>query len=81
MACHLNIPLAVALIGGRALAPIPGLATVEPDPQLALVLFLSLLIQASAHQTIIGAPKSTSPEPSGSEVVGRTLDGSAEVAK
>jgi monovalent cation/hydrogen antiporter len=51
MACHLNIPLAVALIGGRALAPIPGLATVEPDPQLALVLFLSLLIQASAQQT------------------------------
>jgi monovalent cation/hydrogen antiporter len=51
MACHLNVPLAVALIGGRALAPIPGLATVEPDPQLALVLFLSLLIQASAHQT------------------------------
>ncbi len=51
MACHLNVPLAVALIGGRALAPIPGLATVEPDPQLALVLFLSLLIQASARQT------------------------------
>jgi hypothetical protein len=51
MACHLNVPLAVALIGGRALAPIPGLSTVEPDPQLALVLFLSLLTQASAQQT------------------------------
>src|SRR5918998_2389693 len=52
LARHLNVPLAVVLvIGGMALALIPGLPTVELDPQLALVLFLPPLLQASAYRT------------------------------
>ncbi|MER2269127.1 Na+/H+ antiporter [Methylobacterium oxalidis] len=49
---HLQIPLAVVLVlGGMALALIPGLPTVTLDPQLALVLFLPPLLQASAYRT------------------------------
>src|SRR4028119_1421129 len=52
LARRLNLPLAVILvIGGMALALIPGLPTVELDPQLALVLFLPPLLQASAYRT------------------------------
>jgi CPA1 family monovalent cation:H+ antiporter len=52
LARRLNVPLAVVLvIGGMALALIPGLPTVELDPQLALVLFLPPLLQASAYRT------------------------------
>ena len=49
---YLHVPLAVALVlGGMALALVPGLPTVELDPQLALVLFLPPLLQASAYRT------------------------------
>lgn len=49
---RLHVPLAVALvIGGMALALIPGLPSVTLDPQLALVLFLPPLLQASAYRT------------------------------
>src|ERR687889_748780 len=52
LARRLDLPLAVILvIGGMALALIPGLPTVELDPQLALVLFLPPLLQASAYRT------------------------------
>jgi CPA1 family monovalent cation:H+ antiporter len=52
VARRLHLPLAVALvIGGMALALIPGLPTVTLDPQLALVLFLPPLLQASAYRT------------------------------
>ena len=52
LARRLNVPLAVVLvIGGMALALILGLPTVELDPQLALVLFLPPLLQASAYRT------------------------------
>ncbi|KJB90112.1 sodium:proton antiporter, partial [Skermanella aerolata KACC 11604] len=52
VARRLNLPLAVVLvIGGMVLALIPGLPTVELDPQLALVLFLPPLLQASAYRT------------------------------
>jgi monovalent cation/hydrogen antiporter len=52
VARRLNVPLAVVLvIGGMALALIPGLPTIELDPQLALVLFLPPLLQASAYRT------------------------------
>ena len=49
---RLHVPLAVALVlGGMALALVPGLPTIELDPQLALVLFLPPLLQASAYRT------------------------------
>ncbi|WP_419827223.1 Na+/H+ antiporter [Sphingomonas sp.] len=49
---RLRIPLAVALVlGGIALAFVPGIGTVELDPELALVLFLPPLLQASAYRT------------------------------
>ena len=49
---RLNVPLAVVLMaGGMALAVVPGLPTVELDPQLALALFLPPLLQASAYRT------------------------------
>ena len=52
VARRLNLPLAVVLVmGGMVLALIPGLPTVELDPQLALVLFLPPLLQASAYRT------------------------------
>src|SRR3712207_12516 len=52
LARRLNIPLAVVLVlGGMALALIPGLPTINLDPQLALVLFLPPLLQASAYRT------------------------------
>ncbi len=52
LARRLNLPLAVILvIGGMASALLPGLPTVELDPQLALVLFLPPLLQASAYRT------------------------------
>lgn len=49
---RLRIPLAVALVlGGMALAFVPGIGTVELDPELALALFLPPLLQASAYRT------------------------------
>ena len=49
---RLRIPLAVALVlGGIALAFVPGIGTVELDPELALALFLPPLLQASAYRT------------------------------
>jgi monovalent cation/hydrogen antiporter len=52
LARRLNVPVAVTLVlGGMALALVPGLPTVELDPQLALVLFLPPLLQASAYRT------------------------------
>lgn len=52
VARRLDVPLAVVLVlGGMALALIPGLPTVTLDPQLALVLFLPPLLQASAYRT------------------------------
>jgi Na+/H+ antiporter len=47
-----NLPYAVILVlGGMALAFIPGLPTVVLDPQLALAFFLPPLLQASAWRT------------------------------
>lgn len=52
VARRLHVPLAVVLVlGGMALALVPGLPTIEFDPQLALVLFLPPLLQASAYRT------------------------------
>jgi CPA1 family monovalent cation:H+ antiporter len=52
VARHLHMPLAVVLvIGGMALALVPGLPTIDLDPQLALVMFLPPLLQASAYRT------------------------------
>jgi CPA1 family monovalent cation:H+ antiporter len=49
---RLRIPLAVALVlGGIALAFVPGIGTVDLDPELALALFLPPLLQASAYRT------------------------------
>ena len=49
---RLHIPLAVALVlGGIALAFVPGIGTVELDPGLVLALFLPPLLQASAYRT------------------------------
>ena len=48
----LHIPLAVALVlGGMALAFVPGLPSLEFDPHLALALFLPPLLQLSAYRT------------------------------
>jgi CPA1 family monovalent cation:H+ antiporter len=52
LARRLDVPLAVVLVlGGMALALVPGLPTIDLDPQLALVLFLPPLLQASAYRT------------------------------
>ena len=49
---RMRIPVAVALVlGGIALAFMPGIGTVELDPELALALFLPPLLQASAYRT------------------------------
>ncbi len=49
---RLKVPLAVALVlGGMALALIPGLPVVELEPELALALFLPPLLQVSAYRT------------------------------
>jgi monovalent cation/hydrogen antiporter len=48
----IHLPLAVALVlGGIALAFVPGIGTVELEPELALALFLPPLLQASAYRT------------------------------
>ncbi len=52
VARRLHVPLAVVLVvGGMALALVPGLPTVELDPHLVLALFLPPLLQASAYRT------------------------------
>jgi CPA1 family monovalent cation:H+ antiporter len=52
VARRLDIPYAVALVlGGMALAFIPGLPEVRLDPSLALAFFLPPLLQASAWRT------------------------------
>jgi monovalent cation/hydrogen antiporter len=52
LAQRLAMPPAVALVlGGMALAFVPGLPTVELNPELALVLFLPPLLQVSAYRT------------------------------
>src|SRR3954471_6607378 len=52
IARRLHTPVAVVLmVGGMALALVPGLPTITLDPQLALVLFLPPLLQASAYRT------------------------------
>ena len=52
LAQRLKVPLAVALVlGGMALALIPGLPAIELEPELALALFLPPLLQVSAYRT------------------------------
>lgn len=52
VAQRLHVPMAVALVlGGIALAFVPGIGTVELEPELALALFLPPLLQASAYRT------------------------------
>jgi len=52
IARHLALPYAVILVvGGMALALIPGLPAVRLDPELALAFFLPPLLQASAYRT------------------------------
>jgi Na+/H+ antiporter len=52
LAQRLDLPVAIALVlGGMGLALIPGLPTVELDPELALALFLPPLLQISAYRT------------------------------
>ena len=52
IAQRLNIPLAVALVlGGMVLALVPGLPSIDLDPELALSLFLPPLLQISAYRT------------------------------
>src|SRR5689334_840965 len=52
IALRLRLPPAVALlIGGGALAFIPGLPTIELDPELVLVLFLPPLLMDGAYFT------------------------------
>jgi monovalent cation/hydrogen antiporter len=49
---RLRIPPAVALVlGGMALAFVPGLPMIDLDPELALSLFLPPLLQISAYRT------------------------------
>ncbi len=56
VARRLNIPSAVMLVlGGMALALVPGLPPLELKPELALALFLPPLLQASALRTDWGA--------------------------
>src|SRR4051812_14794422 len=48
----LRVPMAVVFVlGGMAIAFVPGLPAVELDSQLALALFLPPLLQASAYRT------------------------------
>ena len=52
VASRLQVPVAVPLVlGGMALALVPGLPPVELDPELALALFLPPLLQLSAYRT------------------------------
>ncbi|RYF51035.1 MAG: Na+/H+ antiporter, partial [Cytophagaceae bacterium] len=52
IAKRLDLPVAIPLVlGGMGLALIPGLPTVELDPELALALFLPPLLQVSAYRT------------------------------
>lgn len=52
LAQRIQLPSAVALVlGGIALAFVPGIGTVELNPDLALALFLPPLLQASAYRT------------------------------
>ena len=52
LAQRLNLPVAVPLIlGGMALAFVPGQPTIQLNPELALALFLPPLLQASAYRT------------------------------
>ncbi len=52
LAQRLRVPLAVPLIlGGMVLAFVPGLPTIELDPELALALFLPPLLQLCAYRT------------------------------
>jgi monovalent cation/hydrogen antiporter len=52
VARRLHVPLAVVLVvGGMAIALVPGLPAIELDPQLVLALFLPPLLQASAYRT------------------------------
>jgi Na+/H+ antiporter len=52
VAKRLNVPFAVALVlGGMALAFVPGLPQIEFEPELALALFLPPLLQLSAYHT------------------------------
>ncbi len=52
LAQRFNVPLAVPLVlGGMALAFVPGLPAIELNPALALTLFLPPLLQASAYRT------------------------------
>lgn len=52
LAQRLNLPVAVPLVlGGMALAFVPGLPVIELNPELALALFLPPLLQASAYRT------------------------------
>ena len=49
---HARVPSAVALVlGGMAVALIPGVPGVDLDPHIALALFLPPLLQASAYRT------------------------------
>jgi len=55
LALKLNWPPATALlVGGGALAFIPGLPTISLDPELALVLFLPPLLMDGAYYTALG---------------------------
>ena len=52
LARRARLPYAVVLVlGGMALAFIPGVPQVELDPQIALAFFLPPLLQASAYRT------------------------------
>jgi CPA1 family monovalent cation:H+ antiporter len=52
VARHLRVPYAVILVlGGMALAFVPGLPHYRLDPELALAFFLPPLLQASAYRT------------------------------
>jgi monovalent cation/hydrogen antiporter len=52
VAQRLDLPVAVPLVlGGMALAFVPGLPPVELNPELALALFLPPLLQVSAYRT------------------------------
>lgn len=52
IARRLNLPFAVALVlGGIAIAFVPGLPQIEFEPELALALFLPPLLQLSAYRT------------------------------
>lgn len=52
VAKRLDVPFAVALVlGGMAIAFVPGLPQIEFEPELALALFLPPLLQLSAYHT------------------------------